>query len=428
MANFSLSDAQRQLAQDASAFARQELSPAREKYKSLSTQRDRFLAIKPFYEATVKAGYLKAFVPAPDGGTGGSFLDMSLIVEEFYTVDSSVNVALVGTALGLMPLILGGSEEQKKRFLKPFISGTGDYIASLAHSEPGGTANYLEKGGQGFGVTARKEGDYYIVNGEKLWTTNSGGWDHKGAELTCLCVRDSEDGGPEKAENNPRDNIMILLVTRDIIAQNDPEAYTILDEPELMGHTGASGPHTRYTNFRVPADHMLCAKGDATVSIIEMAFSFTAALVGAMACGIMRTAFEAALKFAKEDNRGGSVPIIQRQSVADLLINCKIKTDTSRLLVRNALDAFDKGRGDAISRLEACLQAKIYSGEAAVQAVWEVMQAVGMRSYLEGTGFGRLLNDATVLSLFDGGNVGVRRRQYERLLQSPDYSGWNASF
>jgi alkylation response protein AidB-like acyl-CoA dehydrogenase len=93
---------------------------------------------------------------------------MSFIVEEFCTVDSSVNMALVGTALGLMPLVIGGTDEQKKRFLKPFISGYGDHIASLAHSEPGGTANYLEKGGRGLGTTARREGDYYIVNGEKV--------------------------------------------------------------------------------------------------------------------------------------------------------------------------------------------------------------------------------------------------------------------
>ncbi|KAM0346318.1 hypothetical protein ACHAPU_005749 [Fusarium lateritium] len=378
MANYSLSETQLQLARDAAEFAQKELGPARGKYKHLSTQGERFLATKPFYEATVKAGYLKAFIPAALGGTNTAFLDMSLILEEFYTVDGSVNIALIGTALGLMPLILGGTEEQKKRFLKPFISGDGDYLAGLAHSEPGGTANYLEKGGQGLGVTAKKEGDYYIVNGEKLWTTNSAGWDGKGAELTCLCVRCSEDGGPEKADVNPRDNVMILLITRDIIAQNDPQAYAVLSEPELMGHTGASGPHTQYTNFKVPATHLLCEKGDPTVSVIETAFSFTAALVGSMACGIMRTAFEQGLKFAKKDPRGGSVPIIYRQSVADLLIDCKTKADATRLLVRNALDGFDKERGDAASRLEACLQVKIYGGEAAVQAVWEVMQAVGM--------------------------------------------------
>lgn len=171
---------------------------------------------------------------------------------------------------------------------------------------------------------------------------------------------------------------MILLVTRDVVADNEPGAYKILSEPELGGHTGASGPHTRFTNFKVPADRLLCEKGDATATIIETAFGITSALIGSMACGTMRAAFETALKFAKEDNRGGSVPIIQRQSVADLLMNCKIKIDTSRVFVRNALDSLDKGRGTVESRLETCLQAKIYIGEAAVQGVWEVMQAVGM--------------------------------------------------
>lgn len=168
MANYALSAAQIEVRKAAAEFARTELTSALAKYESLPTQESRFAEARPFYEKFVKAGYLKSFIPASDGGTGGAFLDMSLIVEEFYAVNSSVSVALVGAALGLMPLILGGTSEQKQKFLKPFISGEGDHLASLAHSEPGGTANWLEKGGKGLGVTARKEGDYYIVNGEKV--------------------------------------------------------------------------------------------------------------------------------------------------------------------------------------------------------------------------------------------------------------------
>ncbi|KAH8168696.1 nitroalkane oxidase [Sarocladium implicatum] len=428
MADYSLSESQLKLRESAASFATAELSSAYEKYKDLPDQGARFRKTKPYYEAMVKQGWVKAVVPAPVGGTGGSFLDMSLIVEEFYAKDSSVNIPIIGTALGLMPLILGGKEGQQKEFLKPFVSGEGSPLASLAHSEPGGTANWLEKGGKGLGVTARKEGDFYIVNGEKMWTTNSGGWDGRGAELTCLCVRYSEDGGPEDPNADPRDNVMILLITRETVSQNQPGAYTILSEPGLMGHTAASGPHTRFTNFKVPANRLLCEKGNATVKVIETAFGITSALIGAMACGTMRTAFEQALKFAKNDSRGGSVPIIQRQSVADLLMNFKIKIDTSRMLVRNALDSLDKGRGTIASRLESCLQAKIFIGEAAVQGIWEAMQAVGMRSYLKDSDFPRLLNDAAVFSLFDGGNIGVRRRQLEKLMQAEDYSPWAASF
>ena len=173
MANYSLSDTQQQLIKDAASFADKELSGARATYQHLSTQREKFLAVRPFFQKIVEAGYLKAFIPAPEGGSCESFLGMSLILEEFYTADTSVNVALIGTALGLMPLILGGTKEQKDQFLKPFLSGKGDALASLAHSEPGGTANWLEKGGRGLGVTAKKEGDYYIVNGEKVSTKST---------------------------------------------------------------------------------------------------------------------------------------------------------------------------------------------------------------------------------------------------------------
>lgn len=168
MTNYALSEEQIEVRRAAAQFAKEHIGTAAQSYQHLPTQQARFRETRPFYEKLVKAGYLKAFIPSPDGGTGGSFLDMSLIVEEFWAVDTSVNMALLGTALGLMPLILGGTSEQKKRFMKPFISGEGDHVASLAHSEPGGTANYLEEGGRGLGVTARKDGDHFVVNGEKV--------------------------------------------------------------------------------------------------------------------------------------------------------------------------------------------------------------------------------------------------------------------
>lgn len=136
----------------------------------------------------------------------------------------------------------------------------------------------------------------------QLWTSNLAGWDGKGATLACLCVRYSEDGGPERLDVDPADNIMILAITLEIVAQNAPEAFKVLHEPDLMGHTGASGPHTRYTNFKVPLDVVLFAPGKAT-PVIEQAFGVTAALVGAMAVGTMRAAFERALEFAKWDGQ-----------------------------------------------------------------------------------------------------------------------------
>ncbi|KAF5575468.1 acyl dehydrogenase [Fusarium pseudocircinatum] len=388
MVHFSLTESQKLLRAKAAKVAREVLGSAYPVYSKFPDQIDRFRATRPFYAQLVRQGLLKALIPKSDGGDAESLLESAFILEELYAVDSSITIHLVGTALGLLPLLIGGTPEQKQRFLTPFVSAEGDHLASLTHSEPGGTANHLEKGGKGLGVTAGKEGDYYVVNGEKRWTTNSAGWDAKGATLSCLCARYSEDGGPEKADVDPATTLMVLL-----------------------------------TNFRVPVDHVLFAPGSGAKQI-EEAFGITGAMVGAMAVGTMRAAFEKALAFAKNDHRGGSVPIIQRHSPADLLINAKMRIDSSRALVWKALDSLDSGPGDAKARFEACLEAKIHSSDSAIQCVYECMQVVGMTSYANDTGFPRLLADAAVFPLFDGGNIGIRRRQFQRLMCEDSYQPW----
>jgi alkylation response protein AidB-like acyl-CoA dehydrogenase len=104
----------------------------------------------------------------PLGGYGGTVLSATLLVEEMYKHDRSLSLTIFGTGLGLTPLLLGGTPEQHKEFLEPFLNGEGEPLASLVHSEPGGTANYLEKGGKGLGCVARKEGGEWVVDGEKV--------------------------------------------------------------------------------------------------------------------------------------------------------------------------------------------------------------------------------------------------------------------
>jgi nitroalkane oxidase len=218
----------------------------------------------------------------------------------------------------------------------------------------------------------------------------------------------------------------VLLVTRDIVAQNDPAAYTVLEEPELMGHIATSGPHTKFKSFKVPADIHVLAGPEAGAALIEKSFAATAALVGALATSIMRHTFEATMKFAKTDTRGGSVPILNRQSVSNILMDIKMRTDASRLLTWKALHCLENGPGDFKARLELCLEAKIFCSENAVKCVTDAMRAVGITSYRADQPFSRWLNDAAVLPLFDGGNVGIRRRQIERIYLDEAYAPWSA--
>lgn len=377
MIDFKLSEEQQQLRAGAAAFADAHLKAAPEIYSQHPTQEARFRATKPTYAAAVKAGLIKGQVPTALGGGSQGLVDAAILIEEFFSVEPCVALTILGTGLGLTPFILAASEEQRERLLPQFLSCEGAPLASFAHSEPGGTANWLEKGGKGLGTTARKEGDEWIINGEKLWTTNSGGWEGKGADLQCVVCRYSDDGGPPDATRDPAEDILILLVTPQVIAANDPDAYKMLSEQELAGFPAASGPHSRFTNLRVPGANLLCPPGKGA-QLVEQTFGSSAALVGAMGVGLMRATFDAAIRFAKDDTRGGSAPILERPSVADLLIDIKIRTETSRLLTWKALHAIENGPGDWKARLELALEAKIYSSEAAVQSVVDAMKAVGM--------------------------------------------------
>ncbi|KAF7948657.1 hypothetical protein EAE96_007853 [Botrytis aclada] len=178
-------------------------------------------------------------------------------------------------------------------------------------------------------------------------------------------------------------------------------------------------PLVEFTNLRVPISRILGTPRKSTAAAVVESFMDSGALVGAAAVGNMRTVYEEALKFAKLDTRGGAQPIIHHQSVSNLLANIKMRTDASRLLVWKACDDLDKEKG-----WELAVEAKIFPTECAVKNINEAMAAVGMMAYSKNTEFPRLLNDAVVLPLFDGGNYGIRRRQLENIMVAADYDPW----
>ncbi|KAF3004662.1 hypothetical protein E8E14_001110 [Neopestalotiopsis sp. 37M] len=405
MVDFTLTKAQTALRNNARTFAQSVLSGAPELYSQHSSQNARFQATLPIYRSAIQAGLIKGQVPVPLGGTSESLVDAAIVVEEFFAVEPSMALTILGTGLGLTPLILAGNEKLWGQFLKRFLAQEGEPIAAFVHSEPGGTANWLEKGAPGLVTTAYEEGGEWVLNGEKLWTTNSSGWDNRGADIQCVVCRNGRPNEPQDPSIDPATKIMILIVTREDIARNDASAYEVLSDPELPGFTSANGPHSRFTNLRVPATNVLCAPGTG-VQTVEQTFGSSAALVGAMCVGVMRAAFESALQFCKTDTRGGTVPIIQHQSVADKLMDIKMRVEAGRLLTWKALSGIEKGPGEWGNRLETALEAKIWCSEQVTKCVVDAMSAVGMRSYDKSMGFSRMLDDAVCLPLFDGGNIG----------------------
>jgi len=138
MVDFSLSPEQNELRANPHAFAQNVLSTAPSLYSNLPTQTERFQSTLPIYQTAVKAGLIKGQIPVPLGGTSAGLIDAAIVGEEFHAVEPSTAVTILGTGLGLTPLILAGSKEQHEKFLSPFLTPDGEMLASFAHSEPNG--------------------------------------------------------------------------------------------------------------------------------------------------------------------------------------------------------------------------------------------------------------------------------------------------
>ena len=144
-----------------------------------------------------------------------------------------------------------------------------------------------------------------------------------------------------------------------------------------------------------------------------------------MSVGVMRATFDCAYGFARTHDAGGNVSsLLERQSVADLLIDVKMRVEAARTLTWKAAHALQSQQQGAE---ELAYEAKIWCSEAAVRCCADAMKVVGISSYSHEYPLQTYMADALVLPLFDGGNLGVRRRQIQSLFLAKGYQPWAAS-
>ena len=248
----------------------------------------------------------------------------------------------------------------------------------------------------------------WIVSGEKHYTTNGWGWDGRGAHLyTVVCRTDPAKGA--------RGSLAVIAVPGDAPGVHVVEAY------DKMGHRGVITPRVHFEDVRVPADFLIGKPGDG-LDIVSRTFSWTAALIGAACVGVMRRAFEIALDFARSEVRLGTAPVIDYQNVGYMLADVKMRIEAARYLTWKACHSLET-TGDQ----ELAIETKVYCSELAVQVVYDAMRIVGVESYTKRTPLERLMRDALVFPLYDGGNTGIRRRQLHAMLREPGYDSMRAA-
>jgi len=403
--DFSLSDEQKALQAGARQFAATVLSQVKPTITPIARPEDRFFATQPFYAQMAAAGFIHALFPKAYGGGGMSTVDFALASEELCAVDINVPTTLLGTGLGMEPILGFGTEEQKRRWIGEILAAPGERLAALAFTEVTGGSNYdCPDPSAGVQTFARRDGDEWVITGQKHYTTNGCGWDGRGAHLLSVVCR-TDPSLP------PAESLAVIVVPG---ATPGVEVVGYLD---TAGHRAVVSPRIHFNEVRVPIGNIIGKPGDGA-KICQHAFSWTAALIGAACTGVMRAAFDVALNFAKTDKRSGTVPVIEHQNAGYMLADLKMRIEAARYLTWKAchqLDVTDRASD------ELAIITKVYASELCVQVVYDAMRLVGVDSYTELTPLAGLMQDALCFPLYDGGNMGVRRRQLHRKFKAEGY-------
>ncbi|MGZ4504270.1 MAG: acyl-CoA dehydrogenase family protein [Nocardioidaceae bacterium] len=335
-----------------------------------------------------RAGLLSLPYPEQYGGGGQPYEVYLQVLEEIGSVWASVGVGTSVHALSCFGLFTRGTEQQKQKFLPDMLSGEtlGAYCLSEAHagSDPAAMR-----------ATARREGDEYVLNGAKAWTTHGGE-----ADFYKVMARTSDD----------RNGISCFLVPADAAGlESDP--------PERkMGLTGSATTTMRFTNVRVPVERRLGEEGEG-LRIALAGLDSGRLGIAAVATGLAQGALDNAVAYAKERQTFGKA-IIDHQGLGFVLADMAAAVESARATYLSA--ARRKDRGLPFST-EASI-AKMVATDNAMKVTTDAVQVLGGYGYTRDFPVERYMREAKVMQIFEGTNQ-IQRMVIGRALASDKNRG-----
>ena len=305
------------------------------------------------------------------GGQGADILTYTLCMEEMSKVDASTGITLsVHTSLCCPCINEFGTEEQKQKYLRPLVDGS--KIGCFGLTEPGAGTDAA-----GVRTEARLEGDYYILNGTKIFTTNSGF-----ADTFIVFALTDKTKGPK--------GMSAFIVDR------DSEGLTVGPNIERMGIRAASNCEVVYENEKVPKENLLGKEGQG-YKIAMTALGGGRIGIGAQSVGIAQGAIDEALKYVKERKQGGK-PIGKYQNTQFKLAECQTKVDAARLMVWRAATAKDNHENYA----PLAAMCKLFASETANEVTRVCVQLFGGYGYCREYPVERAMRDAKITEIYEG--------------------------
>ncbi len=374
MINFELSEQQKSMQEAARKFARQEIVPVAAHHDQ--TMEYPTEVIKKAHAA----GLLSISLPESIGGMGLPLLDQMIIAEELAYGCTGIQTAMAANDLALGPLLIAATPGQMERFAKPMVDGPSMAAYCVTEPNAGSDVGAIQ-------TTVKKDGDGYIMNGEKMWITNAS----KADWYYVLATLDPKAG--HKA------------MCAFIVPTNLPGI--IIGKKEVnMGQRCSDTRAIKFNDVKLSKDLLLGKEGDG-FKIAMKAFDLSRPGAGCGAVGLAQSAFEHSVRYSQERHTMGK-PIAAHQAVAFMLADMAQEIEAARLLVYRAAFEHDAGRRNT----KFASMAKCFGGDVAVRTATNAVQIFGGYGYNTEYPVEKLMRDSKIFQIYEGTN------QIQRLIIS----------
>ncbi len=364
MIDFTLSEEQKQLRDLAREFAEKEIAPHAARLDE-TAEYPREICQKAW-----ELGLMNTHVPEEYGGLGLGVLEGCLIAEETAWACTGVSTAMEANTLAECPVIVAGTEEQKKKWLAPMIDEF--LFTAYCVTEPGAGSDV-----QGIRSTAKRHGDDYVLNGSKMWITNGGvaSW------YFVLAYTDPDQGYR---------GMSAFLVPR------DSDGVVLGKKENNMGQRCSDTRSVNFEDVKVPACNRLGEEG-AGWKVAMAAFDHSRPVVAAAAVGLARSAYEHAVNYAKERKTFG-VPIYKHQGIGFMIADMACGVEAARLLVWQSGWTIDQGRRNT----KQAAFAKLFAADTAVKVATDAVQVFGGYGFSKEYPVEKLYRDAKIYQIYEG--------------------------
>jgi butyryl-CoA dehydrogenase len=343
----------------------------------------------PVVKVLAETDLFRVYIDDEYGGIsdGSPIMNMVIVTEELSKACGGVALSFAGTALGTLPIILSGNEEQKKRWLPDIAAGR--KLAAFALTEPqaGSDAGAVR-------TTAIRDGDYYVMNGAKQWITNGGE-----AEIYSVICLTNPAKGPRGASC--------------IVVEKGTPGFTFGKKEDKLGIRASATRELIFQDCRVPVQNCLGREGTGFITAMRT-FDVSRPGVGAQAVGIAAGAFDLALEYACTRRQFGS-PVGSFQGLRFMLADMAMKIEAARALVyatARYIDTRPKERPTLYAAMAKC-----FASDVAMEVTTDAVQIFGGYGYMHDYPIEKYMRDAKITQIYEGTNQ-IQREELSKTLIS----------